>query len=200
MNLFGLLLILTFGNAIQCSAQNEDVLDNFAGTEFNRNILLNWSITEGNTCNGIDILHSTDSINFTFIGDIEGICGSTSETIYYDFTHTDVDENTTHYYKLQLGSSGFSWIISIDVFDFDQREYRLGPNPLGTESMLVIENSNHVKMTLHIYDLNGGHLQTETTSNSFFLLEERNYRNGKYLFTISKEGDPDLIHGDFIVD
>ncbi|MGY8927636.1 MAG: hypothetical protein ACKVJC_10130, partial [Flavobacteriales bacterium] len=57
-------------------SQNEDVISHFSATEFNGKVLLTFAITQGNTCNGVVILHSTDSVNFTQVESIEGICGS----------------------------------------------------------------------------------------------------------------------------
>lgn len=185
------------GNAY---SQNEDVLDNFTATEFNGNLLLNWVITQGNTCNGIDILHSFDSINFTQIGDIEGICGSAEETIYYDFTHSAIEANTTHFYKLQLGGLGFSWIIKADVYDFGDDNFRLGSNPLGYESKLQVENQNHLALTLQIFDLHGKFLRMSETSNNFFILSKQDYSVGKYLFIVSNSGNSKNIKGEFIVE
>ena len=95
------------------SAQNEDVIEYLNASEFNGKVLLSWSIMQGNTCNGIQILHSTDSINFSQISSIEGICGSTQQSISYSFTDLSPEKNANNYYRLQLGGLGFSWIVSV---------------------------------------------------------------------------------------
>ncbi|MFT5858627.1 MAG: hypothetical protein ACI865_000715 [Flavobacteriaceae bacterium] len=190
-------LIQHSGNAF---AQNEDVLENFTATNFNGNILLDWSITQGNTCNGIEILHSLDSINFTEIGDIEGICGSSAEIIYYDFTHSYVADNVTHFYRLQLGGLGFSWIIALEVSHFGVNHYRLGPNPLGKKSKLQVVNDNQLTLTMSISDLHGKIVGTSKTSENFFILSKEDYKIGKYLFVITKAGTAEKIKGEFIVE
>ena len=98
-------------------AQNEDVVLNFSATEFNGKVLLTWSVTQGNTCNGILILHGTDTLNYSQIGSIEGICGSTAEVIKYQFTDISPNVNQTNYYRLSLGGIGFSYPVIVDVID-----------------------------------------------------------------------------------
>ena len=62
-----------------CSAQAQTVLNRFAVSENSGRVSLDWQIGAGNTCNGTIILHSIDSVEFNPIGEIVGICGSTTE-------------------------------------------------------------------------------------------------------------------------
>ncbi|MBK9108621.1 MAG: hypothetical protein IPM92_09715 [Saprospiraceae bacterium] len=65
---------------------SQNVLNYFNAIAVDKNILLEWQMTQGQTCDGIRILHSTDSISFIEIGFIGGICGGKIETVTYQFT------------------------------------------------------------------------------------------------------------------
>ena len=49
----------------------------FSAVQVETKVQLNFTIKAGNTCNGIEIFRSPDSVNFSLIGDIQGVCGST---------------------------------------------------------------------------------------------------------------------------
>lgn len=88
-----------------------DILERFTGSQFNDIVSLEWTIKGGNTCNGIIIYHSTDDNNYTDIGRIEGVCGSTESSMSYEFEHSS--PAPLNYYKLELGFQGRSDAIVV---------------------------------------------------------------------------------------
>ena len=92
----------------------QNALDRFTAQQVNNEVLLNWTIKSGFTCNGIEILSSSDSLNFTNIGKIEGICGAVDEPISYTFSHKAPAQNKINYYRLELGGVGSTEIISVE--------------------------------------------------------------------------------------
>ncbi|MFT5777195.1 MAG: hypothetical protein ACI837_000126 [Crocinitomicaceae bacterium] len=194
-----LLIALMFLGISASNAQLESVIPNFSASEFNGKVLLNWAITQGNTCNGIEILHSTDSINFVKIGSIEGICGGSEEIYHYEHTDNNPEKNITNYYRLQLGGVGYSWIISLHIIDPGENNYRIGPNPLNETSLLHLTNDNHALLTLNVYNLSGVHLKELTTTSPVFELSKNDFGTGKYLFLVTREFTDSIIEGSFIV-
>lgn len=185
--------------AFVSSAQNEDVIDGLTATEFNGKVLLTWSVKQGNTCNGVQILHSLDSVNFTQIGSIEGICGSSASSIAYDFTHLDPEKNAINYYRLQLGSIGFSWIVQAEVLDLAGTNYLLRPNPVTDFSELFFDNETATTHYLEVFGTDG-HLAYETQTNGeLFVLSSNEIDPGFYFFSIRKEGEMPKITGKFLV-
>ena len=136
-NVFVVLFVALGFNSM---SQNEDVIEYLHASEFNGKVLIAWAITQGNTCNGVIVLHSTDSVNFNQIGSIEGICGSTAESIEYDFTHITPEKNAINYYRLSLGGIGFSWIVSAEVIDMGANTSLVRPNPISENSELLFDN------------------------------------------------------------
>jgi len=179
-----------------CSVgQNEDVIAGLSATEFNGKVLLTWSIKKGNTCNGVKVLHSLDSTNFAQIGSIEGICGSTAESISYDFTHLDPDKNAVNYYRLQLGGIGFSWIVNAEVLDLAGTNYVLRPNPVVGTSELFFDNGTNATFELKVFGLDGIPVHEAETNGELFLLDTQDFLPGFYHFVISKKGELPKIKG-----
>jgi len=112
-----LLLLLISQSASVSVAQNHPILGKFSISENNGDVYLSWSIIAGSSCNGIQIYRSIDSINFSQIGDIPGVCGSVDFTQTYDFTDNNPVKNKVNYYRLELGNQDFSQIVSIEIID-----------------------------------------------------------------------------------
>lgn len=189
-------LLFSFFSAF---GQNEDVINGLNASEFNGKVLVTWSIKQGNTCNGVQILRSTDSINFTQIGSIEGICGSSAEEIQYSYTDLNPIVNTINYYRLSLGGVGFSWIVQVEVIDVGEENYDLNPNPITAESTLYFNNDLGKLLTISFYDSNG-QLSSElsTTSESLKIIEVQ-LESGIYFFTISESNSESIVKGKLLV-
>jgi hypothetical protein len=181
------------------SAQNEDVIEYLNASEFNGKVLLSWSIMQGNTCNGIQILHSTDSINFSQISSIEGICGSTQQSISYSFTDLSPEKNANNYYRLQLGGLGFSWIVSVEVIDLGMNTSIVRPNPLSKTSELLFDNEANFEVFISVYSSSGVLVNMQSTVSEQILLEKSKYTAGLYHYVLTSEESGVFGKGKFVV-
>lgn len=190
-----LLVLIAFG----VKAQETSILGSFKATTFNGKVQLSWQITAGSMCDGIKITHSTDSVNFTQIGEIIGVCGSISEPVNYNFTHDTPLQNGNNYYRLQLGPTTKSHIINIDLVAVGSSGYQIRPHPVAGPATLYFDNVNQQPHTLTIYTINGQAVQKYQTATSAFYLEPAGATNGLYLFTITDEKDNLHIKGKFLI-
>ncbi|MDG1035791.1 MAG: T9SS type A sorting domain-containing protein [Crocinitomicaceae bacterium] len=181
------------------SAQNEDVIEYLNASEFNGKVLLSWSIMQGNTCNGIQILHSTDSMNFSQISSIEGICGSTQQSISYSFTDLSPEKNANNYYRLQLGGLGFSWIVSVEVIDLGMNTSIVRPNPLSKTSELLFDNEANFEVFISVYSSSGVLVNMQSTVSEQILLEKSKYTAGLYHYVLTSEESGVFGTGKFVV-
>ena len=195
--LFSLLLISTAGASLQ--AQNEAVVLNLSATEFNGKVLLTWAVTQGNTCNGITVLRSNDTLNFNQIGSIEGICGSTAETIAYQFTDDAPNVNETNYYRLSLGGIGFSYIVNIEVIDAGDQTYIVAPNPVSDESKLIFDNENQEEVTITFFNENGSIVHEVQSTEQSISINRSQFVQGTYFFVLKSEGAMKSFSGKFAV-
>jgi hypothetical protein len=181
-----------------CLAQEETILEYFNASKVTDQVFLSWKITSGNTCNGIEIQHSLDSMNFSKVGKIEGICGSQSEGVSYNFTHTEPTYNKKNYYRLILGNNEISTIVSIQIIKIEENNYLIRPNPIKTSSELFFKNNNNQLVTITIYNSMGQALSKQETLEDFILIDSRLLSNGHYYFTLESTGR--AIKGKFVID
>ena len=180
-------------------AQNETIVLNLNATEFNGKVLLTWAVTQGNTCNGITVLHGVDSVNFSQIGTIEGICGSNAETINYQFTDVIPSVNETNYYRLSLAGIGYSYIVLVDVYDAGNQSYIVTPNPISSESQLIFDNGNQEKVTITFFNEVGAIITKVTTTEQSITIEREAFKQGVYFFVLKFDGIIKFISGKFSV-
>lgn len=155
--------------------------ENFKAQRTEENVYLSWTITEGNTCNGIQVQRSVDSINFETIHDIQGVCGSTSKKVLYDFTDTMPEIGSKNYYRLILGTTGVSEIISIQLDDIDSDELKIFPNP-SVNNISIQYGTIYARLV--IFDIKGNKLYEKELNNSQMLkISKDDIQSGVYLFT-----------------
>ncbi len=183
---------------VNCFSQTTETLDNFSAFESNGKVYLNWTVTSGSTCDGIEIYHSQDETNFTRIGDIPGICGSSSEPVSYSFVHTTPLQNSVNKYRLLLGLLGYSNILTLNIIDTKEGGYSIFPNPLQENSVLYFKNPRKEIFTFKIFDQSGKMISKDSISGDEISLRNSDYRPGLYYFAIMDESKIQ-IRGKFLV-
>ena len=185
MKLISTILLLTI--VLISNGQNPVVLDNFSASESSGDVLLNWTMAKGSTCNGTEITRSTDSLNFEIVGEIEGICGDVEESVSYFFKDAAPVLNRKNYYRLEFGLGGSSDIITIEIIGLNVEGYAIFPNPITTTGRIYFSNDKGEQHELHIYNINGGLSRRYFSSTNYFDLSRHGFSSGVYLFTILAE-------------
>lgn len=182
-----LLLTYLLIGTVSVLAQNDTILSKFNANVVGDKVLLTWRIKAGNTCNGIDVYRSTDSLNYTLIGSVEGICGNVSFPTDYEYFDVSPVENSKNYYRLGLGGNGFSEVIPIWYFDFSESDHFLSPNPVMENATLRFKNDSGLEVELIIYDMKGQEYFREKTNTDNFVLESSKFEAGEYLIRLQSE-------------
>ena len=138
-----LLICFLISKCIISFAQYHPILDNFIAIVSNEKIYLHWTITSGSTCNGMKVFRSTDTLNFTEIEDISGICGSTTTPVSYNYSDYAPIPNKTNYYRLELGVLGPSKYVSAEFIKPQNDNYLIRPNPVTESATLFFKNDLH---------------------------------------------------------
>jgi hypothetical protein len=178
-------------------AQESESLDAINALENNAKVYLRWTMKSGNTCNGIRIYRSLDSTNFNTIGQINGICGSSTESISYDFIDESPTLNAVNYYTIELGSLGFSKVISVEVLDF-KSGILVRPQPSQANVELVFKNELSDVYSIQIYNLQGKVLLEKSGNSDRFNIDLSYHPNGIYLYKIYNNEKGDLSTGKII--
>lgn len=164
------------------SIAQSNIVSGFVAYEVNGQVFLSWTVNGGYTCDGIQILRSTDGFNFDKIGDIYGICGSPNQSIDYEFNDEEPVVNETNFYQLKLGSFEESEVISIEIIHLE--DYQMRPNPVVYYGQLYFENDDFLQHLLVVYTPLGVPVYEITTFADYFDVYTNGFLPGQYYFKI----------------
>ncbi|MBS1613594.1 MAG: T9SS type A sorting domain-containing protein [Bacteroidetes bacterium] len=164
----------------------------------NKFIQVSWATAIEINNNGFEVLRSTDGINFTKIGWVDG---NDNSTVVNTYTYDDyaVAPNVVYYYKLrQLDNDGASEetyivhaaITSGDVFVISD----LMPNPTKDVSKFTVTTSTKGSIDVKVYDnigrivIDNQSYQLEQGQNTIYV-NGANFAAGTYNIIISTGND-----------
>jgi Secretion system C-terminal sorting domain len=182
---------------VSYSQSLDTILRSFSATIVNEQVVLNWIIKEGNSCNGIEIYRSTDGFIFNPIGDIPGICGGTPEEAPYQFIDETPQSNAINYYKIELGNNGFSNVVSIQYIKLSETGYLIAPNPITNQFNIYFKNPKNKNVQLELFSIKGKLLKVISSNKKDFIeIKSFEFPSGIYVFKIS--GEDYLVQGKFV--
>ena len=147
-----LLLFLLIGQT--SLGQEHPIIAFFTAQSSNDQVLLTWNIIGGNNCNGIDIFHSANGVDYDQIGNIPGICGALDEDEPYRFVHEDPAPNQVNYYKLLLGGQGYTTPLLFTFYQTGKDGFTFFPNP-STDNIQLYISDDFQNTSIEIIDMNG---------------------------------------------
>lgn len=142
------------------------ILRYFDGTVYQETVRLSWAISAGNTCLGTNIQRSVDGIFFENIAVIAGVCGSPDVDVQYVFTDESPVENQVSYYRLELGTQGFSTPIAVEYIPLNGKGFNLRYDRIANTAYVYFENNERNQIAFNLYTINGlSLLSGQTTGN-----------------------------------
>jgi len=163
---------------------------NFKIFQVNQAVFLNFILSKGSSCNGFNVLHSTDSVNFKIIHEDPTICGTSNADEAKNWTHANPIINQLNYYKIQLNPSEMSPVNRIFVNQTNKPNIVLFPNPISTDIDLLtikIIGTESLEFDGFIYNQFGNYVlkieKQSTLSNSTIKINELS--NGLYLIKLT---------------
>lgn len=160
-------------------------LREFNAIQSGNGVELSFIIAGGNTCNGIDILRSTDSLNYYVIGDIAGICGSPTEDTRYSYTDRNPVPNARNFYRLDLRTLGYAGQVSVFVLYFEEERILLFPNPVSDRSSVYFAALQSELNDVHILDRMGRFIKSyPDIRGNYFELNREGLVPGSYIISI----------------
>lgn len=127
----------------------------FSVVQLGTGVRVEVTLQAGFTCNGIQLLRSTDSVQFETAALIGGVCGSSSEEVSYDFYDAQPLNGQRLYYSLLLGGRIPSEVLSVRLLDFSKTGFVMWPNPARERLQLQIDNEQEQLFELQLVDLRG---------------------------------------------
>jgi hypothetical protein len=163
---------------------------NFKIFQVNQAVFLNFILSKGSSCNGFNVLHSTDSVNFKIIHEDPTICGTSNADEAKNWTHANPTINQLNYYKIQLNPGEMSPVNRIFVNQTNKPNIVLFPNPISTDIDLLtikILGTESLAFDGFIYNQFGNYVlkieKQSTLSNSTIKINELS--NGLYLIKLT---------------
>ncbi len=142
------------------------ILRYFDGTVYQETVRLSWAISAGNTCLGTKIQRSVDGIFYEDIAVIAGVCGSPDVDVQYVFTDESPVENQVSYYRLELGTQGFSTPIAVEYIPLNGKGFNLRYDRIANTAFVYFENNERNQVAFNLYTINGlSLLSGQTTGN-----------------------------------
>jgi len=163
---------------------------NFKIFQVNQAVFLNFILSKGSSCNGFNVLHSSDSVNFKVIHEDPTICGTSNADEAKNWTHANPITNQLNYYKIQLNPGEMSPVNRIFVNQTNKPNIVLFPNPISTDIDLLtikILGTESLEFDGFIYNQFGNYVlkieKQSTLSNSTIKINELS--NGLYLIKLT---------------
>jgi hypothetical protein len=188
ITILGILAILSNSNA-----QETIILDGFVGVPQSQQIQLRWVISAGQTCNGIFIVRSSDNLYWVNIGDIPGVCGSSSTPVPYNFIDTSPIGNSINFYRLELGGQGYSPVVSVPFYDFSSKGYVLIPNPVHETAMLYFGTSTTETFDIAFFDASGKLVKQLSGVGGSCKVDASQLMPAIYFFVIERKGKSKVL-------
>lgn len=156
------LFLIVFSWTVHLSAQNTGGNPALAGFNAQRSgdhVIVTWTIRSGFSCASVNVLHSTDSVNFSSIYEYPGICGASSQDESYSFTHT-TPSTGKNYYKLDLGTYGTSSVVVVNMISYSNSGLII-TGGTGDKHEVYFSNPANTIFSLELFDSNGKLIYTK---------------------------------------
>jgi hypothetical protein len=164
----------------------------------NGKVHMNIVIRAGSICQGIFIARSTDSLQFTEIGDIPGICGNSSSDMPYTFTDLAPVPNATNYYRLRFGENGYSHVLPVLYIQLEDN-YKIVPNPAHGQTTIYFDNDDNTAYDFRLTDIKGSVVMEQAgIKENQFQLNVGTLTPGTYSFSLRNK-DAREISGKLVV-
>ena len=138
-------------------AQNDEhpFIRSFDITVLDGRILVAWTMQGGSTCDGSEVLRSTNGVDFTAVHRLKGICGDAELDVPFSWMDGAPPELSTLSYRIKLGNEGFSSIKSVDFAQLTTGQQRFFPSPMREEATLLLNAPASARVDLRIFDMGG---------------------------------------------
>lgn len=144
-------------SAVQGRAQEGEhpFIKSFTLTVLDGRVQVDWTMQGGSTCDGSEVLRSTDGVDFQVIHRIDGICGDPILDVPFGYRDDSPPELSRIYYRINLGLEGYSSIKFVDFDQLTESEQRFYPVPVANTATLLLNVPGSARVDLRILDAGG---------------------------------------------
>jgi Secretion system C-terminal sorting domain len=162
----------------------------FSGIQVKNEAQISWTIGRGNTCQDLEVQHSTDGVHFNTVYTYLGICGDASFDQSYSWTHSNPTLNSLNYYRLFAAPATISDTIQIEVIGYNENGYAVYPNPTREAATIYFQNPNNSAYRVSLVSLKGETVFLAENFTGTMLKIAHPEANGYYVLSIqSSDGN-----------
>ncbi|MDR9399097.1 MAG: T9SS type A sorting domain-containing protein [Salibacter sp.] len=149
------MIIIQFLLVLLANGQSRTQLSRFNVNELSGKVTINWTLSKGSTCFGIEVQHTTDTSDLKpkVIHKIGGVCGDQNFEVSYNYTHLSPVPNQRNYYRLVLGTTPTEY-ESVYYQDFHNRKTYISPNPAKGQTEIKFDNEKSKQVSVKLISLN----------------------------------------------
>lgn len=145
-------VLLPFSFAV---GQEHPFLSAFTAAVREEQVLLEWTMVAGTTCDGTQVERAVNGGAWQQVGGISGLCGDVNAAVAYDWTDAAPPELSTLAYRLKLGAQGYSSTLQVRFERLTARAHLAFPSPAHERVVLLFRESGTAEGVLDVYDQAG---------------------------------------------
>jgi len=191
-------LIFATLNSYYSAGQGHEILESFSLTQTGNNVLVNFAIKGGASCNGVTLQRrlSSDSI-YSVAAEIQGVCGGSEFTEHYTLEDDSPELGNSNIYRLKLGTVGFSDELEITVIEL-LSEYTIYPQPAASEVFLKYDNPGNTPVSVNVFDSAGRIVKRlRGLTSDLIFINSSDLEVGMYIFQL-EFSTGEMLTGKFI--
>ena len=196
--LYLILLVFVLPSTSSGSGSSDTLFTFFSGTQASQSVLISFTIRGGVTCQGIQIMRSTDRVNYVQVYEIQGVCGNPTFDESYNWTDESPVPNQYNYYRIDLGSLGLSSdIITVKYIGYNNDGFHMFPNPCSNSCKIYFSNASRSPHQYIIYDSLGKVVATGETDSDEIMVDSNQLTSGIFRFVVYVNSEP-RFNGKFV--
>ncbi|MBK7038332.1 MAG: T9SS type A sorting domain-containing protein [Chitinophagales bacterium] len=168
--------------------QSQTVFKDVTAIQFGDSILVDWTLTGGNTCYDMYLKRAEDGITFENIFSVSGVCGGSTDQ-YYNFIDSEgLKSGTTYSYKITASNGTLeSETVHIQYINAGDVQIFVYPNPTTSDINITIDNKYTPRFLVEFYGADGQLISKSMQYENLFTLNTDQMSANPYLIKITTE-------------
>lgn len=164
----------------------QGIFRDLTAVQFGDSILLNWTLTAGNTCFDMQLKRAKEDLVFSEIYSVAGVCGGADDQ-FYDFIDSESLRSGTRYaYTVTASNDTYSSdTVTLTFIDAGNNDLFIFPNPADAAFTITVDNRYTPTFLCEVYDMRGTLCWVGQRSQNEFTLDIAGWLPGPYLVKIT---------------
>jgi len=164
----------------------QGIFRDLTAVQFGDSVLLNWTLTAGNTCFDMHLQRAEEDMVFSEIYSLGGVCGGTDDQFYEFIDSKFLQSGTQYAYKVTASNDTYvSDTVTLTFIDAGENDLFLFPNPADVSVTITVDNRYTPTFLCEVYDMRGAPCWVGQRNQNEFILNTAAWSPGIYLLKIT---------------